>query len=264
MISVTLDNLRGGGPNQVSEILQGVEKNGVVIVNAVGDRDLEVFVVGLMLAESQRKHFLFRTAASFVKIAAGITDQALLSPKDLVGDGAEEGGLVVVGSHVPKSSAQLDALLQVPGVIGLELSARDILNPESRENHIRDIVNRLNTTLGDRRDVVLYTSRELVMGVNHDATLYIGQQVSSALVEILRGVEVRPGYLIAKGGITSSDVATKALGVKAARVLGQVIPGVPVWKLVPGSRWPGMSYVVFPGNVGSDDALAEIVTTLRK
>lgn len=262
VLSVSLDHLRGGGPNMVSEILEQVEEYGVVIVNALQDRDLEVFVSGLLLAEAHGKHFLFRTAASFVKIAAGTSDQPLLSRKDLIREATAAGGLIVVGSHVPKSSAQLQALLQKSDIRALELSVQGILNPDTRGNHINDLIRQLNLSLAEGRDTVVYTSRELVLGADHDSTLHIGQQVSSALVEILKGVDTRPRYLIAKGGITSSDLAAKALEVKAARVLGQVIPGVPVWRLVAGSRWPGMSYVVFPGNVGRDDALVEIVTTL--
>jgi uncharacterized protein YgbK (DUF1537 family) len=33
------------------------------------------------------------------------------------------------------------------------------------------------------------------------------------------------------------------------------LPGIPVWQLGEESRFPGMNYVVFPGNVGGADAL---------
>jgi len=109
------------------------------------------------------------------------------------------------------------------------------------------------------RDVVVFTSRKLVPGAGAAASLAIGNQVSDALVELLRGIEVPPRYLIAKGGITSSNLATRGLGVKRALVLGQILPGVPVWKLGPETRFPGLPYIVFPGNVGGPDALAEVV-----
>jgi uncharacterized protein YgbK (DUF1537 family) len=48
-----------------------------------------------------------------------------------------------------------------------------------------------------------------------------------------------------------------------AVVLGQVRPGVPVWRLGPETRFPGLPYVVFPGNVGGPETLAEIVAELR-
>lgn len=90
------------------------------------------------------------------------------------------------------------------------------------------------------------------------------KQVSDALVELLRRVEVRPRYLIAKGGITSSDLATRGLGVKRAMVLGQILPGVPIWALGAETRYPGLAYVVFPGNVGGPDALAEAVNKFNE
>jgi uncharacterized protein YgbK (DUF1537 family) len=69
--------------------------------------------------------------------------------------------------------------------------------------------------------------------------------------------------LIAKGGITSSDLATKALGVKRALVRGQILPGIPLWEVGVESRYPGLVYVVFPGNVGGDDALVQARQKLR-
>ncbi|MBS7176573.1 MAG: hydroxyacid dehydrogenase, partial [Clostridiales bacterium] len=65
------------------------------------------------------------------------------------------------------------------------------------------------------------------------------------------------------GGITSSDVGVKALQVKKALVLGQILPGIPVWKTGDESKFPGTSYVIFPGNVGDDDALLRAVEKMQ-
>ena len=83
--------------------------------------------------------------------------------------------------------------------------------------------------------------------------------MSAALVELLRGMEVAPAYVIAKGGITASDLATHGLGVSRAMVKGALLPGVPVWETGAETRFPGLPYVVFPGNVGSDEALLQAV-----
>jgi uncharacterized protein YgbK (DUF1537 family) len=107
--------------------------------------------------------------------------------------------------------------------------------------------------------VAVFTSRALVTGVDAADTLNIGMRISSALVQLARGLRVRPRYFIAKGGITSSDLATQGLGVKRAMVLGQIWPGVPVWQLGAETTFPGLAYVVFPGNVGGPEALAETV-----
>ena len=68
--------------------------------------------------------------------------------------------------------------------------------------------------------------------------------------------------MVAKGGITSSDVGVKALGVRRALVLGQIRSGVPVWRTGAESRFPKIPYVIFPGNVGVDQTLREVVAVL--
>uniref|UniRef100_A0A1D1YA47 Fructose-bisphosphate aldolase n=3 Tax=Anthurium amnicola TaxID=1678845 RepID=A0A1D1YA47_9ARAE len=109
------------------------------------------------------------------------------------------------------------------------------------------------------RDTLLMTSRELIKGKTPSESLEINFKVSSALVEIVRRINTRPRYILAKGGITSSDLATKALEARRANVVGQALPGVPLWELGPESRHPGIPYIVFPGNVGDSDALATVV-----
>ena len=39
--------------------------------------------------------------------------------------------------------------------------------------------------------------------------------------------------------------------------------GVPAWRLDATSRWPGLPYIVFPGNVGADASLAQLVQRLK-
>jgi len=113
------------------------------------------------------------------------------------------------------------------------------------------------------QDVMIVTSRKLVVGADANSNLSMGHRVASGLVDVVRRISVRPRYILAKGGITSSDTATQALNVKRGQVLGQILPGVPVWRLGPECRYPGIAYIVFPGNVGERRALAEIVSSLR-
>jgi uncharacterized protein YgbK (DUF1537 family) len=108
---------------------------------------------------------------------------------------------------------------------------------------------------------VVYTSRRVERPEGMD-DLEVARVVSESLVTIVRGIASRPDFVIGKGGITSSDIGTRGLGAERAIVLGQVRPGVPVWRLGPETRFPGMPYVVFPGNVGGPDTLAEIVMEL--
>ena len=81
-------------------------------------------------------------------------------------------------------------------------------------------------------------------------------------MQTLERVTFRPRFVIAKGGITSSDVAARVLRVRRGMVVGQIIPGVPLWRLGEESRWPGLIYVSFPGNLGGPTALTDVVEKL--
>jgi uncharacterized protein YgbK (DUF1537 family) len=173
------------------------------------------------------------------------------------------GGLIIVGSYVPNTSRQVDVLLQQSGVCSVEVQVKDLITSEQRETEIRRAADLVNRELAQGQDVLLFTSRTLISGEDAVKSLEIGQMVSSGLIRILSEVTVRPRYVLAKGGITSSDVATAWLGVKRAIVLGQLSMGISVWQLGPESRYNGMIYIVFPGNVGKPETLSEIVSVMK-
>jgi len=283
VIPVSINDIRHGGPEKVTQVLLSVPNNSACIVNAVSYRDIEVLVTGLLDALAQGKDFLYRTAASFVRVRLGIkpkqsylTKIDLLSDfsSDLSGESAKEmngnpsygnegnGGLFIVGSYVPKTTAQVSALLDQTDIFPIIINVDHLLDPVSREHEIKGAQSKLNETLAKGLDTLIYTSRDLVVGDDPDASLKIGQAVSSSLIKLVKGLKHQPRYLVAKGGITSSDVATKGLNIKRAMVIGQALPGVPVWKTGPESKYPGMSYMIFPGNVGDDTALVQILQKL--
>ncbi len=84
----------------------------------------------------------------------------------------------------------------------------------------------------------------------------------AGLCDVVSAIEGRPGFLVAKGGITSIEIARRALQCPEAEVLGQALKGVPVWRLGAGSKWSDVPYVVFPGNVGDEAALANVTGML--
>lgn len=194
---------------------------------------------------------------------AALPSRPLLTASDILTE-MNTGGLIVVGSYVPKSTAQLEDLLANTQVKGIELPVAQMLQESERTTLVDEKVKELNECLSKPEDVVLYTSRKLVSGKGKEDSLRIGSQISLCLTEIVARLQIRPRYLIAKGGITSSDLATKALKVKKAMVMGQLLPGIPVWELGPESKYPGMAYVVFPGNVGNLEALTQMVQTMAR
>jgi uncharacterized protein YgbK (DUF1537 family) len=242
----------------VAERLVALSPGSCCIVNAMEYRDLEVFVAGLLAAAADRdRRFVFRTAASLVRIRAGITQRDLLDRTELT-VGNDSGGLFVVGSYVPKTSDQLAVLRSQEGMVDIEVNVNDLLDDARQPSAVAEAAAAANQAMKRGRDAVLFTSRDLVVGADARGSLDIGRRVSESLIAVVRGISRQPRYLVAKGGITSSDVATQGLGVRRAMIMGQVLPGIPAWQLGRETRWPGMAYIVFPGNVGDDDALAVI------
>ncbi len=270
--SISIEDLRQGGPQMAAERLLALPQGAFCVVNAASYRDLEVLVMGLLKAEAQGRRYLHRTAASFVRVRAGIAPRPLLSLSDLnlPQNGA---GLIIAGSYVPRTSSQIEALLAQSLVERVELHVPHLLNESTRAGEIQSACRAVNFFLAQGKDTIIFTSRELISAEKNDAqiqptetaraNLAIGQAVSDALVSIVHGLEVRPRYLLAKGGITSSDIATQGLGIQRAWVPGQVLPGVPVWQTGPESRFPDLTYIVFPGNVGGPDALVQVVNQLK-
>jgi uncharacterized protein YgbK (DUF1537 family) len=171
------------------------------------------------------------------------------------------GGLIMVGSYVPTTTRQLAYLTDDEDLLRIELRVDHLLS--ARRLQILDNVSKtIAKALSAGQDVMVFTSRPRVGGDSPAASLQISSRISEALVVLVRGLDVHPRYLLAKGGVTASDLATRALGVKRAMVLGQLVPGVPVWRLGLEAKFPGMTYIVFPGNVGGPDALAYALQAL--
>lgn len=259
--AISLDTIRGAGAAAVAQQLQALHDEQYCVVNAVTERDLEVVTFAVLEAEAKGKRFLYRTAASFAAIRAGIALRPVLSAGELrASSGA--GGLIVVGSYVPKTTAQVNILRQRAAVQTVELDVLSLLQDATQQDVIKTAIESIDRVLQAGETALLMTSRELVTGDDAASSLSIGNRISDSLVRVVRGLRQRPRYLIAKGGITSSDLATKALGVRRARVMGQILPGIPAWRLGDECKYDGLVYIVFPGNVGSDDALAQAVETL--
>ncbi|KAF2180417.1 hypothetical protein K469DRAFT_592503 [Zopfia rhizophila CBS 207.26] len=264
--SLGLSDIRRGGADKVGEILMGVEKGSVIIVNAAAEEDMDVVIHGILRASDQGKKFLFRSGAAFVSARLGISPIPPISAKQLHLD-SFRGGLIVAGSYVPKTTAQINALIQKSGdkLTTAELDVNKLLeSPDRAEEELKHALSVAETELQKPQDVLIMTSRKLIVGADEAKSLDIGSMVAAALVSFLTRLQTKPRYVIAKGGITSSDIATKGLNMKRAMIVGQAAAGVPLWRCdEPTCKHPGMPYVVFPGNVGGEETLFEVVERWR-
>jgi uncharacterized protein YgbK (DUF1537 family) len=253
--SISIESLENQTDETIFNQIEIASK--VLIVNALIKNHLDRF--SRIIKASSRK-IIFRTGASFVASFGEVSKKELLTKSDFEGENFQNGGLIVVGSHVPKSSAQLAELLKTQ-INSIEFEVDKYLINEKQ--YLEQISEELNRQLADNEDVVVFTSRSLKAGKSEEESLKISIKVSEGLISLVKNLQIKPRFFIAKGGITSSDLATKGLGVKRAIVLGQIEAGIPVWKLGSESKFPNMNYIVFPGNVGKDETLKEIYEKLQ-
>lgn len=248
------------GVDAVEEFLRALPAGTVVPVDVVEESDMRV--VALALHRMRDLDVLLRVGPPYVRAHIGQEIAEPVRAEDIV-FAHDRGGLVVVGSHVPLTTAQLEALKKArPQTVTIELDVRALIGSQ-REAHLDAQAKAAAAALADGT-VIVHTTRELITGDDGDESLDIARRVSSGVVELVRRVLAiaPPRFVIAKGGITSSDVASEALEIRRATVLGPMLPGlVSLWQPETGPA-VGIPYIVFAGNVGDADSLATVVATL--
>ena len=263
VLSVSLEDIRAG-VDRVREILADARDRRWVVVNATEYTDLEVVAEAMALLEAEGRTFVTRCAPSFVRPLVGQQGARVVDPDSItIPEGRLDHGLVVVGSHVGLTTTQLRAVQQRGTLAEVEIHVPSVLD-ERREQHLAAVAAQATATLRTS-DCVVFTSRDLVRTDDPAESLAIARSVSDAVVEVVRRVRAaKPAWVVAKGGITSHEVAENGLGIRRARVEGQFWPGQV--SLFSAQEAPdevmGAPYVVFPGNVGGEQALADVVDVL--
>jgi uncharacterized protein YgbK (DUF1537 family) len=246
-----LDDVRG----DVSGRLLALRDNRCCVVDAETQADLNHFAEQLTAAARQGKRFLFRSAASLLTALAKLPPQPVAAESMHAYVRNDQPGAVIVGSHVKKTTAQLEKLLIEPGVQGIEVDVARI--EQQRENLLADVLERAAQAHAAGLTSVIYTSRVERQFPDQATRLAFGESVSAFLMDVVRGLPTTLGFLISKGGITSNDVLSDGLALRASTVLGQILPGCSVVRCpADHPRYPDLPVVIFPGNVGDEAALA--------
>ncbi len=264
VVAISLQELRALNIQGIADKLMAMTNFGKVVVNAIDACDIKVFCIALYRAMAQGKQFLFRTAAGFVKELGAITDKPLLTRRDMITGDIAAGGIVVVGSHTQKTTSQLEELKTLPGIQVIEFNSDLVLDEERFQAEIASVVKQEEELLRQGTTVVVHTKRRL-LSLEDDSpqdALARSVKISEAVQSLVGRLQVTPAFIVAKGGITSSDIGTKALKIKQANVLGQIRPGIPVWKTGAESKFPQIPFIIFPGNVGEQNTLKEAIEVL--
>lgn len=261
---ISLEDIHNTDFDKIEEQLMAVKDFNKIIVNAIDYADVKVFCTALYRAMAKGKVFMFRTAAAIVKVMGGVSSQPLLTREQMVVKETENGGIIVVGSHTDKTTKQVECLKELADIEFIELDATLVKDDEAFEDEVKRCLEKEEECIKAGRTVCCYTTRALITADTGDREdeLRLSVKISDAVQSLVGCLKITPSFVIAKGGITSSDVGTKALAVRKANVLGQIRPGIPVWQTGGESKFPMTPYVIFPGNVGEITTLKEAAEVL--
>lgn len=269
VIALDITTIRQGA-DSVYKDLADAPRGSVIVVDSMSELDLRVVATAIERAERAGMSYVYRVGPPFVRARIGQDVTPPLTSTDIsalfssASRDFARGGLILVGSHTAVTTSQLNGLKEERGLMSLEIPVELVLDAPSRARVIDGLVHQLSAGLTDG-SVILSTSRTRVFGSNEKESLDIARTISDSMSRIVRGVvaQITPRFVLAKGGITSADVAQFGLGITRAMARGSLLPGlVSLWEPLEGPA-TGIPYVVFPGNVGTSTALKEVVEKLE-
>ena len=259
---LTLTDIRQG----VRSHLLSLEDNQCVVVDGETQADFDRFAQDILSTVAIGKRFLFRSAASLITSLAQLGAQPL-PPEEMASyKPSAQPGVFIIGSHVRKTTQQLDRLLAESAIAGIEVEVDRLrAHPTERDVLLQEILLSVEQAFTKGQTPVVYTSRQELSFAKIQERLDFGKMVSALLMDVVQGLPSPIGFLVSKGGITSNDVLSKGLKLNTARLLGQIIPGCSMVRTPANhAHFPNLPVVLFPGNVGEADSLVSVWNCLRK
>ncbi len=245
------------------ERLMQLHDNQCGVVDAENQTDMNYFAQDILTAASRGKKFLFRSAASILTSLAQLPPQPI--PAEEMSKYVRNGksGAVIVGSHVKKTTEQLEKLLEIPSTEPVEIDVSFLVDHDDASLLRSQVLDHVQQIYTRGKTPVIFTSRKELEFDDINTRLDFGKRVSQLLMDIVQGLPKDIGFLISKGGITSNDVLSTGLALPTARLLGQVLAGCSV-VITPADHFlfPNLPVVLFPGNVGNAEALATVYLRL--
>jgi len=262
VVRLTLSDIRS---DRISTQLLKLENNQCVVVDGETQSDFDLFAQAVLTAAGQGKRFLFRSAASLLTSLAQLGKQPISATEMGTYKPTNKPGVVLVGSHVQKTTEQLNRLLQETDAVGIEVDVVRLRDrPEDRELILQETLDTVQQVFDKGKTPVVYTSRQELSFTDIQQRLNFGMGVSALLMDVVQRLPKSISFLISKGGITSNDVLSVGLKLTSARLLGQILPGCSVIRTESThSQFPNLPVVLFPGNVGNKDGLLSAWSRLK-
>jgi uncharacterized protein YgbK (DUF1537 family) len=258
-----LGDIRSG----IRQRLSRLHDNQCGVVDAENQSDLNQFAADILAIAATGKRFLFRSAASLLTALAKLPPQPIPAEEMSKYMRSHKAGVAIVGSHVKKTTEQLENLLKAPNTVPVEIDVSRLLQDTESQSEVLKVeaLAQVEQAHAIGKTSVVFTSRKELEFADISTRLAFGQSVSALLMAIVQELPTDIGFLISKGGITSNDVVSTGLNLPTARLLGQILAGCSVVRTpADHPRFPDLPVVLFPGNVGDANALATVYTRLAQ
>jgi uncharacterized protein YgbK (DUF1537 family) len=250
-VHVPLRDIRSMGRDLLATLV-GAAPGTVVVPDAQTDDDIRVIAAAVRTAWESGARVVVRSASPLAAELAGVASTGLL-PSPLRAEPAPT--LLVCGSHTIGASRQLELVEESFGEASTVDTARALEDPAAEGERIAHAVELDGAVHG----LALVASDRRRDGAHN--TLDHGERVMTALTTTTERLRRSVDVVVAKGGITSAEIARVGLGARTATVLGQVLPGVSAWRVETPEREEKL-YIVVPGNVGDPSTLVDVLAAV--
>lgn len=253
------------GFEKVAILLEEFKKNNIsyITVDSIQGSDLEE------LAE-----LIFKTRYSTIWVgSAGLMNYLPkvygLNQKsmDLSIKPAEKPVLLVVGSVSSIGRVQLEHLLKLKDVIGLEMTSSEVLiDNEFKEKEINRLKNEAKKAFNEKKNIALFSSNNVKeiqaigakIGKNPiELSNIIADNLGELAVELINALDIN--HLFLTGGDTAYQVLDK-LDVKELRLMDEVEPGIPIGYTKTNKE---IYAITKAGNFGSELAMINALNKLK-
>lgn len=247
-----LGDVRTGAP-EFRAALRRALPGTVLLPDAQTGDDIRAIATAITDAWAEGVDVVVRSASPLAAAIAGVESDGLLERPLLATPGDT---LLVCGSHTAGATRQLEPVEAAFGPAVLVRTDDALEDAAGTGGRVAELALGRITATG-----FAAISSERVRDATHN-TLQHGERVMTALTTATAALRRSVDLVVSKGGITSAEVARLGLGARRARVLGQVLPGVSVWRIVT-PEGDEKLYVVVPGNVGDPSTLVDVLAAVR-
>ncbi|OQP05159.1 Hrp-dependent type III effector protein [Geobacillus sp. 46C-IIa] len=192
------------------------------------------------------------------------------SPKTMVIKPSERPILLVVGSVSHVSRTQLDRVLSLPTVKGIQVDSVQLVRDcQSRITEMEKALRQAENEAKQGFHIALYSSAspsdiqqvQAIGEANGQSPVEMSNLIAESLGEVAAGL-IRNGYfgaMVLTGGDTAKYVCSQ-IGAAGFELIDEIEPGVPLAKLIHES---GMYVVTKAGAFGSENTLIQAVHQLQ-